>query len=766
MKLGWLAALMLSLTAALGAVPDETAQLQFADGLFRRGIYDMALKEYMRFLESYPAGTETDLVWFRSAECYRQMGNRVAADRAYGRVQEKAGSPHRFRAFLRRAELALEAGQPEAAVEMFRTLLAEKPPADIAADACFRLAGAFEKLNRPAEAAAQYERLVRDYPQSPFLSFACLALGGLAASAPGADARAESYFAKAAEKAADPRVGAEAWFQLGHLYYRGSNYVKSAYAFDQLFSRFGSDARAGEARFPAAWACHRTGRHADAVQLAEKALAAGEPPRDGWLYLAANSERQLQRQTAAAGRYEILMRDFPDSPYAGRAAYERALALFTAGQYSNAVAQARVIPPDSAMADQVFWLLAESSAALHDDNQALQYYRLIAERHPASALAPEALYRMGEVLKKRGEEWNAAECYRAVHTRYPASPLAAKGLFAAAYGAARAGKAEDAARDWGQFITAYPSHELMSEALFQKASAEARLGRNDQALDSFGLFLRRFPKDAHASEAHFWSGVLMETAGQFEDAAREMRAVLSSDSPEATARQARLRLGIVLFRLGQYPEAAGLAQGTIATPLRDELPPGLIEWLAGYRMKEKKFDLALEAARLLATSARREPAWIQIGRTLAGEALNGLGRPVEARAEFEAAVAVEAETPSKPLAWLKLGDLALAENRFEEAAKAYGEAIRYAAGNEAVRAFATLGTARALEGKGDADGAVRFYMNVALLYQDPEITPESLYKAAAGFQRQGRSREAADMLAELRNLYPKSPWAEKKLGGL
>jgi TolA-binding protein len=763
MKFGWLTACLLALAAASfgAATPEETAQLQFADGLFRRGIQDLALKEYMLFLEQYPGSASADAVWFRSGECYRAMGNRVAAERAYARVAAMPGSANRFRATLRRSELFADSGQDELAAAMLRALLDEHPPADIAADAAFRLASALEKMNKPAEAAAAYERVVRDYPGSPFVSYSLLALGGLAATGPGGDAGAEPLFLKAAEKAVDLRVGAEAWYQLGNLHYRGSNYVKSAYAFDQLFTRFGTDSRVGPARLQAAWAYHRAGRHADTVKLAEQAIAAREAPADGWLYLIANSERQLQHNAAAATRYETLVRQFPDSPYAGRAAYERALALFSDSQFAAAVAQARGIPPDSAMADQVCWLLAESYVALKDDNQAVQYYRLIAETYPKSPLAPEALYRLGEFLKKRGEEANAAECYRAVFVRYPASPLAAKGLFAAAYGEAKAGRREDAARDWGQFLGAFPEHDLAPDALFQKAVAEAQLGRNDQALETYGLLLRRFPKNPYAAEAHFWCGVLFENAGKFEDAARELRGALAAEPAETTARQARLRLAIVLFRMGQYPESAELAQGILATPLRDDLPPGLLEWLAEYRMKTGEAARSLEASRLLA-SGKREAAWAQIGRTLSGEALMKLGKKEEAKAEFEAATAVPADTPAEPRAWLNLGHLALAAGEAAAAEKAYGEAVRQAGGNEGIRARATFGMARALEARGDAEGAVRFYLNVALLYQDPELTPESLYKAAAGFKRQGRAPEAADMAAELKKLYPKSAWAAKE----
>jgi TolA-binding protein len=762
MKFGWTTACLLLIAAALRAAsPEETAQLQFGDGLFRRGIHDMAIREYMVFMEKYPESASADAVWFRSGECYRAMGNRLAADRAYSRVAAMPGSAHRFRAVLRRAELAMDAGQDESAAGMLRGLLAESPPAEVAADATFRLATALEKLNQPEAAAAAYDRVVRDYAASPFHPYSLLALGGLAVAGQGGDSRAEPLFLKATEKAPEPRVGAEAWYQLGALYYRGSNYVRSAFAFDQLFIRYGSDVRVAPARLQAAWAYHRAGRHADTVKLADEVLAAREAPMDGWLYLAANSERQLQRYAPAAARYETLMKQFPESPYAARAAYERALALFAGNQFQEAVIQARAIPPDSGMADQVCWLLAESYVALKDENQAMQYYRLLADSHPKSPLAPEALYRLGEMLKKRGEEWNAAECYRAVFTRYPASPLAARGLFAAAYGAAKAGKREDAARDWGRFLAAFPDHELAIDALYQKAVAESQLGRNEQALETYGLLLKRFPKNQYAAEARFWSGVLLESAGKFEDAARELRAALAADPADNTARQARLRLAIVLFRLAQYPESAELSQAIIATPVRDELPPGLLEWLAEYRLKGGAPDKALEAGRLLA-SGTREAAWVQIGRTLAGEALRKLGKNGEALAEFQAAVAAAADTPSEPRAWLNMGEMALADNRPVDAGKAYGEASRLAGSHEGIRARATFGTARALEAAGDSEGAVRFYLNVALLYQDPDLTPESLYKAAAGFKKQNRGKEAADLLAELKNLYPKSPWAAKE----
>ena len=52
-------------------------------------------------------------------------------------------------------------------------------------------------------------------------------------------------------------------------------------------------------------------------------------------------------------------------------------------------------------------------------------------------------------------------------------------------------------------------------------------------------------------------------------------------------------------------------------------------------------------------------------------------------------------------------------------------------------------------------------MSVAVLFEDPALTPECLYRAAEAFGKQGRAGERESTLAELKRRYPDSPWAKK-----
>lgn len=56
--------------------------------------------------------------------------------------------------------------------------------------------------------------------------------------------------------------------------------------------------------------------------------------------------------------------------------------------------------------------------------------------------------------------------------------------------------------------------------------------------------------------------------------------------------------------------------------------------------------------------------------------------------------------------------------------------------------------------KGDYDNAARSYLSVAVLYEDPDVTPHALEAAYQAFQKAGNQDQASKTLSELKNRYP------------
>ena len=84
----------------------------------------------------------------------------------------------------------------------------------------------------------------------------------------------------------------------------------------------------------------------------------------------------------------------------------------------------------------------------------------------------------------------------------------------------------------------------------------------------------------------------------------------------------------------------------------------------------------------------------------------------------------------------------------------------------AIRAQAYAGLGRAAKAAGDSAAAARYFMSVAVLYDDTNLVPECLGEAALAFGQAGRTDEARRTAEELQKRYPQSAWAGKVAAAL
>jgi TolA-binding protein len=734
-------------------------RVQFADGLYARGMYEPAAREY----ESLLAGSDTpptpDVLCYRLGECYRETGNRSEAEKAFRRVFiEYPQSPFRAKAGFRRARLFMEIAQYESAIALFSDVLQIRPPDDIAA-ACFYFTGLAQIEQGDSEAArAAFRTVVERYASSDYHSYATLELAhSLRDVERGVDEAVRLYEAVVKE-APLPRVAAEAWFQLGALHFKREAYRESAAAYKQLLTEYPADERSSEAMLQAAWASHNAGLYADALSLAEKMLARETAvARDEWLYLKANCERSLLRAVDAVRTYERLLKDVPDSPFRDAACYELALTHYRSGDFNDAVKVGVKLTAEPAFQKDIYWLLAESYTALKRTDEAIQYYGLITREFPGSDVAADATFRLAHHLRQKGRYEEAATYYGAVVDRYPTNALAPQALFAAAFCFSSAGREAEAVRDWNRLVSLFPDSHLAEEALYQKGVGEVRLDRDADALETLGVFLRRFRESKLAGDAHFWTGVLLKTGGDPVGAEHHLRQAIEQTVSVDVKNKAQFQLAGILQQTGRAGEAAVLFQDLIGSPLRDAFSPALLEWLAEYHLSRETWGRAHEAAGMLAR--RTEVQWQEIGFCLAGRALMGADDVEGARKAFLSALKVGAGTRYGAEAALRLGDIALRQQRPVDARTFYGKAALLSAGGDrlALRAHAYAGLGDAAKAEQDPAAAARYYMSVAVLYDDDELVPDCLARAAQAFSLAGDSHAAASALEELRARYPEHP---------
>src|SRR5204863_8512259 len=102
---------------------------------------------------------------------------------------------------------------------------------------------------------------------------------------------------------------------------------------------------------------------------------------------------------------------------------------------------------------------------------------------------------------------------------------------------------------------------------------------------------------------------------------------------------------------------------------------------------------------------------------------------------------------------LALGAVTIGANKTDEAQK-IAEEMMALQPECRVNAEARLLAGDVQLERGNFDDAGKAFMSVALLYDDPAITPRALDKAASAYQRAGRVDEADRLSRQLRERYP------------
>jgi TolA-binding protein len=762
--------ILFSWVAVASAGNKENERMQFADGLYARGMHKLAIKEYNGFLQDNPNSTNLAAAYFRLGECYRNLGNLKDAEKSYRVVFNKyRKSKYGLRAGCKRADLFMQIGDYDAALDLFAAVMAENPPVEIAGACTYFSGESLLKQKKTEDAVAAFEKIVKNYSASSFKSYALLKLGDIYATTENNQAKGLDYFKRAAEESSTDRAKAESVFQMAELYFRAKDYSKSADYYRQLLNKYPADARSVEARLQSGWAAYYAGMYAESLARARESLAkvkksGAEPSGETaeWMYLKANSERQLRKNKDAVNTYAELIRLYPRSSFADAARYEKAVAFYKTGNYEQALSAVAEVNLDGKLRKDVYWLIAESSSALKQEEQAIQYYQLLVREFPESNMSSDAAYRLAYLLQERKDYKEAATMYLTVHAKFPEKKLASQSLFAAGLCQLQDNRIADAVRTWKSLIKEYPKSELVEKSLYQISMSEIKLKRDIDALTTLHELLTQFPETEFAADAYFWKGMLMLQNGKVKDAKTAFSKTLELKPREDLARDASFNLGLALKQLKQNEASLKQLYPLLTTTVSAKFTPQLLVWMAESFYVAKKYDKAISVAEILLKN-NTDAVWQQTGAGLMGRSQAAKGKHDLAAASFRAVLASTANTRFAGEAALRLGeyslankDLAGAEENFSKAASLSGDSSMLA-----IKANAYAGLGRTAEEKGDFDAAARFYMSVAILYNDAELVPRCLAGAVRSFKKLGQDTEAENAVDELKKRYPDSAEAKK-----
>jgi TolA-binding protein len=730
----------------------DILQLNVADGYYAKKQYDMAAPEYEKYLGLYKNAPETAAALFRLGECYRHMGNTNSAKSAYTILLNQFGSGEFIGpAAYRLADLYYQDKQYRDALTLYRKASVRLNEPTVANGAKFFTGRCLEALGQKLEARATYEDLVSSPKDNPFFDASRLSLALLLKDS-GRTADALKHIQALAKQTENPELKLEATTRAGMW----------------MLELDPPQITQAEAEFKAAMALPGKGYWKDVAQLGLIRILSdqGKYPqvleaydkfikdisndiKPELMVLSATALRQTGKITEALARYNEISSQFPGSVFDKEAQYERLRVMYS----TNSPALAGEIDkyleanPEAQKRDEVLLMKAEMLFKKEDYEAAMQIYSTLElSRQLTGNRKADAVFRLAVCQMQTKNIEQAIKTFTSFINGYPTHKLQPFALLQRGMAQQSLKNLTGALADYAAILKNFPKAPQRELALQQQALIQGQQGNNSAMAISFQQLLKEFPETAAKAQANYWIGWVAFEAKNYKEAmgpldeARKtdkeyvdkagIRVLLSAyylEDKTATAREAeryakegKTKVPVEILRwLGRVFHDGGANESAekylaMLAP-RDEVMPEDFLLLGQSQLDIPKFQQATESLQTYLKSTKL-PVPRAKGLLLLAEAQIGLGSLDAAQKSVDEALTLQPEGEWSGRARIKAGDIQKARKNFEDAAKVYE--------------------------------------SVALILDDPEVTPEALEKAVAAWRAAGKIAEADKTLNKLKSRYP------------
>jgi TolA-binding protein len=728
--------------------PDQ-AQLSIADAFFVKKAYNMAAPEYEKYLGLYPQGPDRATVLYRLGESYRLNGAANAAKNSYETLLAHFSNGDFIGpAAYRLADLYYEEKNYSGALGMYRRATVRLQEPKLANSAKFFTARCLEALGQKLEARMTYEELANSAENNPFHDASRLSLALLLKDA-NRTADALKHVQALAKQAQSPELKAEATVRSGLWLLDLEQPAKAADELRKALEMPGIAKWKEVAQMGLLQVLFDSEKYQEVIdRYASDAKEFSAEVKPQLMTLVAKAQAKLGKSKEALSTLDEVIKDFPTSPYARDAGYERLVALYQTND-SNLVAEIDkflVSNPDAPKRDQVQLMKAETLFKKQDYAAAAPIYELLdGSRALTPALKGEALFKLAFCQIQTRDFERAVKTYTSFLSSFPTHKSVATALFQRGVANLRLKATAAALKDFDQLISRHPKAKERETALQQKALVLGQQNDNERMAETFRILLKEYPDTppAVAAEGNYWIGWVAYEKKDYQTAAPALAKARELDKEQYFERAS---LRVMLSYFYQEDREAVAREIDIYTKGggKTQVPEEVLRWLGQTYAKaaatssedpEERTRMLEQAAKYMEMLIRREDAepddYLFYARTqLDLEQFEKAVEPLEKRLE-------SVKDPlDRVQALLLLGEAQVGLKKLDAAQKTADAALT-------LQPDGVLNArARVLAGdidvaRGESEKAAKIYESVSVVIDDESVTPGALEKAVSAYRMAG-----------------------------
>jgi len=742
----------------------EQRQLNYANALFGRKLYDLAIPEYEKFLGLYPNSSDCATALFYLGQAYRALNRLPAARTSFQSVlRDYPTSEVEGPSSYGLAEISFNEKDFATALPLFHRAAGKVKAPALALSARYFEGRCLENLNRKDEARDVYQQVIGAKNPNPYREDSRLAVGSifLASNRKG---EALKQFEALSEEATKPSLKAEATVRAGLMALdlalpEKDKPDKAMTAKATALLQKGRDLpEAGRWKGIAAVGLlrleYQAGQYKQVLTDYDQSKdQVPEEVRPEMMLLAANSQRQLGNAKDAQDLYRRIIQKYPGREEAKDARYQRMIALYNTNDPAlrDEIDDFIRDNPEGERADQARLLKAEALYKDKDFAAAAPLYAGLRNSTLTAKLRAESAFKLGWCFVQKKEPAQVIDAFNYFLQAFPNNPQVPSALAQRALAYQENKDYSRARGDLDNLLNNFPKAREREAALQQKALI---LGQTDDAKGmaaTFQQLLREFPQTAAAAQAHYYIGKSAFDAKDYENAITEMKTArdLNREQYEAPA---GLRIMSSYFYLKKRDALAEEVDNFLISSSNGQVPAEILEWVGVEFYNTKDYAPAAKYLTALSKAANvssvKPDFWFYLG-----DAQMKLKRPGEAEAALQAFLQTKTDPAAKAKAMLALGAAKIGAHKPDDAQK-IAEEIMTLQPEGRVNAQARLLAGDVEMERQQYEEAGKAFMSVAVLYDDPEITPQALAKASKAYQKAGKADEAQRASAQLRQKYP------------
>ena len=407
--------------------------------------------------------------------------------------------------------------------------------------------------------------------------------------------------------------------------------------------------------------------------------------------------------------------------------------------------------PTSERADQAKLLKAEALYKQQNFAEAVPIYEELRASQLSAKLRAEAAYKLGLCHAQAKNIPGVIEAFTYYTQTFPDDPQVPAALAQRALAYEQDKNYTAAVADLNTILTKYPKAHEREAALQLKALILGQQENTKGMMETFRQLLREFPKSSVAAQAQYYIGKAAFESKDYKTALTALNAARQLNK-EQYYNLASLRIMLCQFYLKDRAALTKEVNSFMASSPTTNVPPEVLEWLGIGYYNEKNFQAAekyLSALRKIDNPGSVKPDFL----FYLGDTATKLKNLPEAEDAFGKYLQTAKDPAGKAKVLLALGAVKISAHKPDEAQK-IAEEIMTLQPEGRVNAEARLLAGEVQLERGNFDDAGKAFKGVALLYDDPAITPRALDKAALAYRQAGKTEEADRLSHELRERYP------------